>query len=87
MKTTNIIQVFHFQGVKIIVAHHLCLFLREKRRKKGAHTFHGICWNFLTIGRKLKELKNVNDGNPLLIYTFFSSLYADDLQVQKKRGG
>jgi len=27
MKSTNIIQVFHFQLIKIIVAHHLCLFL------------------------------------------------------------
>jgi len=24
-------------------------------------------WNFLTIGRKLKELKIVNDGSSLLI--------------------
>jgi hypothetical protein len=79
MKRPNVLHTFDFQLVRIIVAHHLRLFISEKRRKKGAHTFHGICWNFLTIGRKLKELKIVNDGNPLLIYTFFSSLYADDL--------
>ena len=70
MKTTNISYLFVFQLVRNAVAPVMCLFLRGKRRKKGAHTFHGICWNFLTIGRKLKELKIVNDGNPLLIYTF-----------------
>ncbi len=37
--------------------------------------------NFLTIGRKLKKIKIINDGNPLQIYTFFSPLYADDLQT------
>jgi hypothetical protein len=81
MKTTNIIQVFHFQLVKIIVAPVMCLFLREKRRKKGAHSFHGICWNFLTDRRKVNELKIVNDGKPLLIYNFFSPLYADVRQL------
>ena len=52
----------------------------ERRHKKGAHTYHVECWNFLTIGRKLKELKIVNDGNPLLIKTIFCPLCADDLQ-------
>jgi hypothetical protein len=54
MKTTNSIQVFHFQLVKIIVAHHLCLFLSEKRRKKGAHTF---IWNLLELPDRWKEVK------------------------------
>ncbi len=70
MNRPNVLHTFDFQLVRIVVAHHLRLFISEKMRKKGAHTFHGICWNFLTIGRKLKELKIVNDGNPLLIYTF-----------------
>ena len=81
MKRPNVLHTFDFQLVRIVVAHHLRLFISEKRRKKGAHTFHGICWNFLTIGRKLKELKIVNDGNSLLIYTFFSPLYADVRQL------
>jgi hypothetical protein len=80
MNRPNVLHTFDFQLVRIVVAHHLRLFISEKRRKKGAHTLHGICWNFLTIGRKLKELKIGNDGNPLLIYDFFSPLYADDLQ-------
>lgn len=67
MKRPNVLHTFDFQLVRIVVAHHLCLFLREKRPKKGAHTYHVECWNFLTIGRKLKELKIVNDGNALLI--------------------
>ena len=52
-----------------------------EKRKKGAHIFHGICWNFLTIGRKLNELKIVNDGNPLIIYNLFSPLYCDVRQL------
>jgi hypothetical protein len=66
MKQPNVLHTFDFQLVRIVVAHHLRLFISEKRRKKGAHTFHGICWNFLTIGRKLKELKIVNYGSSLL---------------------
>ena len=57
MKTTNISHQSNFQLVRNDVAPVMCLFLREKRRKKGAHTYHVECWNFLTIGRKLKELK------------------------------
>ncbi len=82
MKTTNISYLFVFQLVKNTVAPVMSLFLREKRRKKGAHTYHVECWNFLTIGRKLNELKIVNIGNPLVIYTIFSPLYAD---VRQKR--
>jgi hypothetical protein len=67
MKQPNVLHTFDFQLVRIVVAHHLRLFISEKRRKKGAHTFHGICWNFLPIVRKLKELKIVNDGSSLLI--------------------
>jgi len=53
-----------------------------EKRKKGATFFHGICWNFLTIRRKLNELKIINDGNPLIIYTLFSPLYADVRQLR-----
>jgi hypothetical protein len=77
MKRPNVLHTFDFQLVRIVVAHHLRLFISEKRRKKGAHTFHGICWNFLPIVKKLKELKIINDKNSLLILTFFSPLYAD----------
>jgi hypothetical protein len=77
MKTRNISHLINFQLVRNGVAPVICLFLRGKRRKKGAHTFHGICWNFLTIGRKLKELKIVNDGNNLVTYTLFTPLYAE----------
>jgi len=52
-----VLHTFDFQLVRIVVAHHLRLFISEKRRKKGAHTFHGICWNFLTDVRKL-NVKN-----------------------------
>jgi len=69
MKQPNVLHTFDFQLVRIVVTHHLRLFISEKRRKKGAHTFHGICWNFLPIGRKLIKLKIIKDGNVLLIYT------------------
>ena len=81
MNRPNVLHTFDFQLVRIVVAHHLRLFISEKRRKKGAHIFHGICWNFLTIGRKLNELKIVNDGNPLIIYNLFSPLYCDVRQL------
>jgi hypothetical protein len=39
-----------------------------KRGAKRERTLlYGICWNFLTDGRKLKELKIVNYGSSLLI--------------------
>jgi len=39
MNRPNVLYTFDFQIVRIVVAHHLRLFISKKRRNKGAHTF------------------------------------------------
>ncbi len=61
MKRPNVLHTFNFQLVRIVVAHHLRLFISEKRRKKGAHTFtdpHGTKLELPDNWKEVKRIKN-----------------------------
>ena len=61
MNRPNVLHTFDFQLVIFIDAHHLCLFLREKRRKKGAHTFTAPHGTSMELPDRLKEVKNFHE--------------------------
>ena len=56
MNSPNVLHTFDFQLVRFIDAHHLCLFLRYKRRKKGAHTFPAPHGTYLELPDRRKEV-------------------------------
>ena len=57
MNRPNVLHTFDFQLVRIVVAHHLCLFISEKRRKKGAHTFTAPHGTYLELPDRWKEVR------------------------------
>ena len=57
MKTRNISHLINFQLVRNGVAPVICLFLRQKRRKKGAL----ISWNMLELPDNWKEVKLIKN--------------------------
>jgi hypothetical protein len=57
MNSPNVSHIFDFQIVRIVVAHHLRLFISEKRRKKGAHTFTAPHGTLMELPDSWKEVK------------------------------
>jgi len=57
MKRPNVLHTFDFQLVRIVVAPVMCLFLSEKRRKKGAHTFTAPHGTLRELPDRWKEVK------------------------------
>jgi hypothetical protein len=60
MNLPNVLHTFDFQLVRFIVAHHLGLFLSEKRRKKGAHTFTAPHGTLMELPDRWKEVEYFN---------------------------
>ena len=59
MNSPNVLHKFDFQLVMFLVAPVMCLFLRYKRRKKGAHTFTAPHGTYLELPDSWKEVKKI----------------------------
>ena len=57
MNSPNVLHTFDFQLVRFFVTPVMCLFLSEKRRKKGAHTFTAPHGTSMELPDRWKEVE------------------------------